>query len=195
MQNWPKSQEVVLAGRRHHRSLSLTVVHQDPTRPRWAGPQRPKSSIPSPWTQPSAVWWAWGWGTDAAAANQPQGWARTWPPAVRQEPAASAAVPTTSSCSKKYHRHTQDSSREILTYSTQGEFYFFLFRAEGVIRITKEGGVRKLGWTEQAVTPQGWPPRAAQGSGGHLGSATSPEVDGAQSSLEKVTLHVTSMIL
>ena len=118
-----------------------------------------------------------------------------WPPAVGQEPAASAAVPTTSSCSKKYHRHTQDSSREILTYSTQGEFYFFLFRAEGVIRITKEGGVRKLGWTEQAVTPQGWPPRAAQGSGGHLGSATSPEVDGAQSSLEKVTLHVTSMIL
>ena len=86
-------------------------------------------------------------------------------------------------------------ARNVPTYSTQGEVYFSLFRAEGVIGITKEAGVRKLGWTEQAVTPQGWPPRAAQGSGRHLGSATSPEVDGAQSSLEKVTLHVTSMIL
>ena len=98
MQNWPKSQEVVFADRRHYRSLSLIVMNWGPTPPYWAGSQCPKFITPHSWTQPSFVW-RFDWpasagfgdeGTDDAAANRPQGWAQSLVTRSRTEMQGSA---------------------------------------------------------------------------------------------------------
>lgn len=85
MQNWPKSQEVVFADRRHYRSLSLIVMNWGPTPPYWAGSQCPKIIIPP--LMDSAEFRMTVWltgkcrfgdeGTDDTAANRPQGWAQS----------------------------------------------------------------------------------------------------------------------